>query len=89
MANHVSAEKRHRQNIKRRTRNRNTKARIRTLEKKVRSLIGSKAGSLEVAEAAKLAESALAKAATKGILHPRNAARHASRLAKAAFKSTQ
>lgn len=100
MANHPSAQKRHRQSIKRRTRNRQTKSRIRSLEKKVRALAsqahrGTNAKDAIAVEALpgllvsslKEAETALAKAATKGILHRRTAARHISRVAKAAARA--
>ena len=81
MANHKSAIKRHRQSIKRRDSNRVARAAVRTESKKIRALVQE--GKVDEARAEmKSAESRLAKAASKGLVHPRNAARRASRLAK-------
>jgi small subunit ribosomal protein S20 len=77
MANTKSAEKRWRQSLKRRMRNRIAKSAIRTRVKSVNRTIG--AGEPD-AEALKLAIKALDKAAEKGIIHPNNAARRKSRL---------
>lgn len=80
MATHKSAEKRNRQSIKKGLRNSNTKAALRTAAKHVRTAIEQG----DIAGAKKLlvsAEAALASAATKGIIHPKNAARKTSRLA--------
>ena len=79
MANHKSAEKRHRQNIKRRESNRTAKAAIRTTTKA--ALAAAEAGDTEKAKAlAKAATSLLDKAAIHGTLHKNNAARHISNL---------
>lgn len=79
MANHKSAEKRHRQSLKRRDRNRNAKSTIRTAIKKVHQAL--EAGDATAArELAVKAERLAAKAAAKGILHKRNAARRVGRL---------
>lgn len=79
MANHPSALKRHRQSLKRRQRNRDAKASLRTAVKKVIQLIES--GDKIAAEAqAKLATKQFDKAAIHGILHKNNAARSISRL---------
>ena len=79
MANIQSAKKRIRQNAKRRVHNRHYRASARTYVRKVRSQITT--GNIEDAEATmQTAVSALDKAARKGIIHPRNAARRKSRL---------
>lgn len=81
MANHKSAIKRIRQNAKRRDYNRTFRNRARTFVKKARTEIED--GSVQTAETAtKLAIQDLDKAASKGIIHKRNAARRKSRLMK-------
>lgn len=81
MANHKSAIKRIRQNEKRRIRNRVFRTRARTYVKKARVSITS--GDVAAAtEATRLAVQDLDKAASRGVLHPRNAARRKSRLMK-------
>jgi small subunit ribosomal protein S20 len=85
VANHRSAIKRHRQSRKRRIANQAAKSRVRTLGRKVETSIA--AGS--AADAAKdlhVAARALAKAGSKGLVHPRAAARRTSRLAKKVAK---
>ena len=79
MANHRSAIKRMRQAEKRRAYNRVFRTRARTFVKKARTTIGGK--DLEAArEATRLAVQDLDKAASRGVIHPRNAARRKSRL---------
>ena len=79
MPNHKSAIKRARQNVKRRARNMAVRSRARTSVKAVRSAIN--AGDKDTALATlKATTSILDKAASKGILHPNNAARRISRL---------
>lgn len=81
MANSKSAEKRIRQNEKRRLRNRSHRNRARTLVKKARVEIeGGEVSSAE--EATRVAMRDLDKAASKGVIHKRNAARRKSRLMK-------
>ncbi len=81
MANHKSALKRIRQNEKRRIHNRMFRNRARTLVKKARTTIV--AGDLNTAkEATVIAIRDLDKAASRGTIHPRNAARRKSRLMK-------
>jgi len=81
LANHKSAEKRTRQNEKRRMRNKTLKTRIKHLTKDVR--LSSSAGSQEAA-LTKLdaAKSIIDKAAKKRIIHKKTAARKISRLSK-------
>ncbi len=79
MAHSRSAEKRHRQSLKRRDRNRSARSATRTQVTKARSLI--EAGTLPEAEAAvREAASVLDRAQKKGVIHARNAARRKSRL---------
>jgi small subunit ribosomal protein S20 len=81
LATTESAKKRIRQNIKRRERNQVVRTRARTFVKRARLAIA--AGDKEAAhEAVRLAASELDKAASKGVIHPRNAARRKSRLMK-------
>ncbi len=81
MANHKSAIKRIRQSEKNRLHNRVYRSRARTLVKKARTAISEK--DLEAArEATKAAVRDLDMAASRGTIHPRNAARRKSRLMK-------
>lgn len=81
MANHKSAIKRHKQSLVNAARNRAVKTRIKNVVKAVRVALQDK--NKEVASAALVtATSVLDKAACKGVIHPRNAARHISRLAR-------
>jgi small subunit ribosomal protein S20 len=74
-----SAEKAHRQSIKRRLRNRAAKSATKTAVNKANVAILS--GDLDAARTAtRAALIALDKAAQKGVLHANNAARHKSRL---------
>ena len=80
MPNHKSAEKRLRQNVKKRIRNRLVKSACRTAVKKVNKAIEE--NDIERArEYFLIAEKKLASAATKGIYHKKNASRRISRLA--------
>ena len=80
MANHKSAIKRHKQSVKRAARNRTVKTRIKNVVKSVRAAI--KADD-QAAATQLLSTSSLDKAATKGVIHWKKAARKISRLAKA------
>ncbi|MBN8227371.1 30S ribosomal protein S20 [Corallococcus macrosporus] len=86
MANTKSAEKRHRQSLKRRARNVNVRTTVKDAVKSAREAIASKDGS-KTTDALKAASKTLNKAASKGVLHKRTAARRISRLAKAAAKA--
>lgn len=81
MANTKSAEKRHRQNVNQRERNRAHRSRLRTAIKRLRSAVSS--GDASAAEAI-LPEtlSVIDKIAQKGVIHPNAASRYKSRLAK-------
>ena len=79
MANHKSALKRIRQNEKRRVHNRTFRNRARTLVKQARA--GLSRGDLEQARATiRVACRDLDMAASRGTIHPKNAARRKSRL---------
>ncbi|UQZ90546.1 30S ribosomal protein S20 [Deltaproteobacteria bacterium Smac51] len=80
MANHKSALKRARQSETRRLRNRINKTKVKNAVKAARASMGETA---EIsAEALKKAMCALDRAASKGTLHRRNAARRIARLSK-------
>ncbi len=79
MANHKSAIKRNRQNIKRRERNRQARSKVRTAIRL--ALDTAKSGKKDEAQKlVKQAEIIAAKAASKGLIHWKNAARRISRL---------
>ena len=81
MANHKSALKRILQNEKRRLHNRTFRNRARTFVKQARTAIES--GNIDSAkEATRTAIRDLDMAASRGTIHPRNAARRKSRLMK-------
>ena len=82
MANHKSALKRARQSETRRARNRISKTKVKNAVKKVRASFGESPEA--AAEALKKAMSALGRAAAKGALHRRNAARRIARLSRQA-----
>jgi small subunit ribosomal protein S20 len=81
MANHKSAIKRARQNVKRNAINRSNRGRLRTQIKKLRSAIAGhdKDASGELLGAT---VSVIDKAVNKGIIHKNTAARYKSRLTK-------
>ena len=81
MANHKSAEKRARQNEKRRVRNKAVKTRIKHITKEVR-LASGEASKEEALEKLKVAQSIVDKALKKGVIHKKTAARKISRLSK-------
>lgn len=79
MANHPSAAKRNRQTIKRTEQNKGLRSALRTSVKKARAALSE--GSVESAKPLVLAASSfLARAASKGIIHMKNASRTTSRL---------
>ncbi|HBT96296.1 MAG TPA: 30S ribosomal protein S20 [Desulfobulbaceae bacterium] len=81
MANHKSAEKRNRQSLARRGRNRMNKSRMKNAIRDVNEAVA--AGSQEnMAEILRKAVSVIAKTAAKGTIHKRNASRRISRLTK-------
>lgn len=79
MPNHKSAEKRMRQNEKRREINRSNRSRLRTSIKKLRAaMAGDDAGQLSTVLTETI--STIDKAVQKGVLHRNAAARYKSRL---------
>jgi small subunit ribosomal protein S20 len=82
LANHKSAKKRARQDLKRRARNRAIRSDVRGRVKAVRSAL--EAGDVASAtEHLKSAERALCQASTKGVMKKTTASRSVSRLARA------
>jgi len=81
LATHKSAEKRDRQNKRRRARNISAKSALRTKVKAVDTAVEGKKKTEAVA-ALKATAPALAKAASKGVIHKKNASRKISRLTK-------
>ena len=79
MATHRSAEKRYRQSLKRRARNRFAKATYRTAMKSALEL-ATAGNKKEALDKAKLATKLLDKAAIHGVIHKKNAQRSISRL---------
>ena len=87
MANIKSQIKRNRQNDKRHDRNTTVRSALKTSTKKVHAAVGE--GDAEAAAARQReASRALDKAASKGVLHKRTAARKKSRLAKAVNRTS-
>jgi small subunit ribosomal protein S20 len=87
MPNHKSADKRVRQNERRREINRANRARVRTSIKKLRSsLTGGNARDIKATLPQTISE--LDKAVQKGVLHANAAARQKSRLTVRANKAT-
>jgi small subunit ribosomal protein S20 len=83
MANIKSQIKRNKQNAKRQERNKAVRTSLKTSTKRVRVAVAG--GDADQAAASQRdAARALEKAAARGIVHPRTAARRKSRLAKAA-----
>lgn len=75
----TSADKRHKQNLRRRLRNRAAISRVKTHIKKVEEALATKDVE-KVQKELQLAYSMIDKTASKGILHKNNAARKKSRL---------
>lgn len=81
MANHKSALKRVRQSAMRRDRNRIVKTRMKNAVKQVRSAVSEKLAE-GIDGQLNQAKSVIAKAAKKGVIHRKTAARKISRLAR-------
>ncbi|MGA1597755.1 MAG: 30S ribosomal protein S20 [bacterium] len=86
MAHHKSAKKRIRQTAKRTARNRSLRSTLRTSIKKFRGLL-TESDAAQVQEGLPTTHKAIDKMVTKGVLHPKTAARYKSRLALAANKA--
>ena len=78
MANHKQADKRHRQSLRRKARNKYYKSTMRTYLKRARVALEEKAPNAE--EAVRKAVSMIDKVAQKGVIHRNTAARTISRL---------
>jgi len=81
LANHKSALKRARQNEVRRLRNKAVKTQVKGLVKDVRQAVETGQAE-EAAQALALTVPMIDKAASKGVIHRRNASRKVSRLSK-------
>lgn len=81
MADHKSAIKRHKQSLVRRDRNKAVKTSLRTATKRVEAAVTGTDND-EAASQLKLAIKAFDKAASKGVIHKKAAARTKSRLSK-------
>ena len=88
MANHKSAIKRIRQTEKRRAYNRVYRSRARTFVKKARVAIAGTDANAAV-EATRSAIQDLDRAASRGVIHKRNAARRKSRLMRQLYQLSQ
>jgi len=80
---HPSAQKRHRQSLKKRERNRDVRTEMRHEIRKVREIIAKGDGTAAVAEI-KSAMRIISKAASKGVIHRNTASRYIARLSKRA-----
>ena len=85
MNKHPSAQKRHRQSVKRQARNTAIRSRVRTSVRRLREAIAA-GNAAEAAERLASATRVINKAATKGVLHRNTASRKISRLALAVRK---
>ncbi len=88
MANHKSAEKRARQALKRRLRNRQAKSQIRTAMKKMRILVDEN----QIEEAKTFLPELVSLIQTKssrGILHRNTASRYVSRMTQLVYKAAK
>lgn len=82
MANHKSAKKRARQDLKRRARNRQVRSRVRGAIKACREAVAGDDAE-QAGNALRTAEGVLRRAATKGVIPRKQASRRISRLSKA------
>jgi small subunit ribosomal protein S20 len=87
LANHKSALKRNRQSLVRKARNSINKTKVSTAFKKVRAAIAG--APQDAPELLKKAASTISKAASKGSLHKRTAARRISRLSRQVHLATR
>jgi small subunit ribosomal protein S20 len=87
LANHKSALKRVRQNELRRIRNKSTKTRVKNVIKEVQQSINEDSGEMSLKKL-NTAQSTIDKAAKKGVIHKKTAARKISRLSKLVVTTT-
>jgi small subunit ribosomal protein S20 len=86
LANHKSAEKRNKQSLVKRERNRASKSTLRTVVKSFGAALDK--GPVEAKEALAQALPIINKSASQGIIHKKNASRKVSRLSKKLHKAT-
>ena len=86
MANHQSAIKRTRQNLKRNLRNKSRKTAVKTVTKQLEAAVNENKTE-EVGVQFKKAQKMIAKTASKGVFHKNTAARKISRLARLVNKT--
>jgi small subunit ribosomal protein S20 len=84
---HISAIKRHRQSLKKRARNIETKSKLRTLIKRARQAIDTK-NQENAASQIREVNKALAKAVSRGIIKSNTASRWLSRLSRSASRQS-
>jgi len=87
LATHKSAKKRARQSLKRRTRNRHVRSRVRGAVRTARQAVDA-GNTEELPTTLRSAESVLRRAASKGVIPGRRASRLISRLNRAAAKTS-
>jgi small subunit ribosomal protein S20 len=85
LAKQSSAEKRHKQSLKERVRNRHIRSSVKTAVKDMRTALAESPETS--AEALTRATKVIARAGSKGVLHKKTVARKISRLGKAARKA--
>jgi small subunit ribosomal protein S20 len=88
LANTKSAEKRNRQAQKRRARNVTVRTGVKNAVKGLREALTQK-DPAKLGDALKSATRTISKAASKGVLHKRNASRRIARMAKAAARAAR
>ena len=87
MANHQSAIKRTRQNLKRNLRNKSRKTAVKTVTKQLEAAVKENKTE-EIGVQFKKAQKMIAKTASKGVFHKKTAARKISRLARLVNKAS-
>ena len=78
---HPSAQKRHRQSLKKKERNRDVRTEMRHEIRKVREIVAKGDGAMAATEL-KAAMRIISKAANKGVIHRNTASRYIARLSK-------
>ncbi len=89
MANHQSAEKRNRQNEKRKTRNAAIRSKVHTQERKLEETIKNKKDKAAIPDMLSKTVSAIATARSKGVFHKRTASRKIARLSRRVQKTIE
>jgi small subunit ribosomal protein S20 len=89
VANHQSAEKRNRQNEKRKTRNAAIRSKVHTQERKLEETIKNKKDKAAIPDMLSKTVSAIATARSKGVFHKRTASRKIARLSRRVQKTIE